>query len=80
VYGRDLRFPEQTLDDRLQIGFVGHDGVVFVVHRLVGPIGAQDARLGVPTATTERLALAGGGERAPAARSARLASVLTGRR
>jgi hypothetical protein len=43
VNRRDVGFAEQTLDDRLEIGLVDDDSVVFVVHRVVDPIRTQDA-------------------------------------
>ena len=46
VYRRDVGFAEQTLDDRLELDVVCDDSVVFVVHRVVGAIGPQDARTG----------------------------------
>ena len=46
MYCGDFGFAEQTLDDRLEVGLVGDDSVVFVVHRGVGAIGEQDARTG----------------------------------
>lgn len=46
VHRRDVGFAEQTLDDRPELGLVGDNGVVFVVHRGVGAIGAQHARTG----------------------------------
>ncbi len=46
MYRRDVGFAEQTLDDRLEIGLVRDDCVVFVVHRVVGAIGTQDAGTG----------------------------------
>src|SRR5262249_56710717 len=44
VNGRDVGCAEQTLDDRVEVGLVGDDRVVFVVHGGVGAVGAQDAR------------------------------------
>jgi hypothetical protein len=46
VHRSDVTFAEQTLDDRPQIGVVGDHRVVLVVHRVIGPVGAQDPRAG----------------------------------
>ena len=46
MYRRDVWSAEQTLDDRLEIDLVGDDRVVFVVHRGVGAVSAEDTRTG----------------------------------
>ncbi len=46
VHRGDVKFAEQTLNDRPQIGVVGDHRVVAVVHRVIGPVGAQDTRAG----------------------------------